>query len=213
MKRYLVSTAIAALLVAGPAMAAEQPAAQAPGATPPAASGATESSAPTQAGALQFVSSQKESDWLANNLIGRSVQNSQGDTLGEINDVVLDEGGQVAAVLIGVGGFLGIGQKNVGIAFDSLEFKEAPREAPVTSTSPPAGSPGAGMGGGNPMAGAARDTAPQANKPDPAHGNMIIVLNATKEQLENAPSFTRLGDEPEQAKASDRLAPETGKSQ
>lgn len=211
MKRYLVTTALAALLAAGPAVAAEQSTGQAPVA--PTTTGATEPGMQGQTGSLQFVSVQKETDWLANNLIGRSVENSQGDTLGDINDVVLDERGQVAAVLIGVGGFLGIGEKVVGIDFDSLEFKQAPKPAPLTTTAPPSGSPGAS--GGNPLASAAREpgNSTQAERPDPAHSNMVIVLNATKEQLENAPAFVRLGEKADNAKASDRLTPEADKKQ
>jgi hypothetical protein len=42
------------------------------------------------------------------------------DDIGEINDVVLSMDGQVRAVIIGVGGFLGIGERDVAISLDSL---------------------------------------------------------------------------------------------
>ena len=57
--------------------------------------------------------------------IGRTVENANGDNLGEINNVIINEKGDVVAVVIGVGGFLGIGEKNVGVPFDELDFKTA----------------------------------------------------------------------------------------
>src|SRR5438132_14356871 len=43
--------------------------------------------------------------------------------IGEIMDVLLDKGGKVDALIIGVGGFLGIGEKDVAISFNAVEFK------------------------------------------------------------------------------------------
>jgi PRC-barrel domain len=58
------------------------------------------------------------------------VENAQGENLGEINNVIINEKGDVVAAIIGVGGFLGIGEKNVGVPFDALEFRAAdPAEA------------------------------------------------------------------------------------
>jgi len=56
----------------------------------------------------------------ANKLIGRNIKNTQGDTVGEINSVAIDKDGKVHAVIVGVGGFLGIGEKNVALAWDAL---------------------------------------------------------------------------------------------
>ena len=47
------------------------------------------------------------------------------ENLGEINNVIINEKGDVVAAIIGVGGFLGIGEKNVGVPFDALEFRAA----------------------------------------------------------------------------------------
>ena len=44
------------------------------------------------------------------------------DDIGEINDVVLTRKGEVKAVVVGVGGFLGIGEKNVAVAMKDLKF-------------------------------------------------------------------------------------------
>ena len=56
----------------------------------------------------------------ANKLIGRNIKNPQGDTVGEINSVAIDKDGKVRSVIVGVGGFLGVGEKNVALPWDSL---------------------------------------------------------------------------------------------
>ncbi len=58
-----------------------------------------------------------------NDLINKSVKNSANETVGDINDVRISNNGEVAAVIIGVGGFLGIGEKDVAVSFDQLSFK------------------------------------------------------------------------------------------
>lgn len=63
--------------------------------------------------------------FLASNMIGKGVMNGETETaeeIGEINDVILGRDGSVQAVVIGVGGFLGIGEKEVALEFDRLSF-------------------------------------------------------------------------------------------
>lgn len=69
-----------------------------------------------------------DSDGLASRLMGFPVYNSSGDDaeqLGEINDIVIGEDGNVSAVILGVGGFLGIGEKNVAVSYDELQWTVA----------------------------------------------------------------------------------------
>ncbi|WP_336485921.1 PRC-barrel domain-containing protein [Methylobacterium nigriterrae] len=58
---------------------------------------------------------QSPSDMVASKLIGLTIQNAANETIGEIADVVLDEGAKVKSWVVGVGGFLGIGTKYVAI--------------------------------------------------------------------------------------------------
>lgn len=58
---------------------------------------------------------QTPQDMVASKLVGLSVTNGAGDTIGQIADLVLDEKQQVKAWIVGVGGFLGIGAKYVAI--------------------------------------------------------------------------------------------------
>jgi len=72
----------------------------------------------------KFLSKQESSDLLASNLIGQPVLNSQDETVGDINDLVTDQTGKVIAVLVGSGGFLGLGEKRVALGFEDLRFAQ-----------------------------------------------------------------------------------------
>jgi len=69
-----------------------------------------------------FVTVQPAGQWLASQFIGQPVTNDAGERVGDINDLLFDKSGQVSTVVIGVGGFLGVGEKNVAIAFGSLSI-------------------------------------------------------------------------------------------
>jgi PRC-barrel domain len=96
-------------------------------ASPPSQSSeAPESAAPkpseSAAASPKFLSKQENTDMLASSLIGQAVVNSQDETIGGINDLVTDESGKVIAVLVGTGGFLGLGEKDVALGFEDLRF-------------------------------------------------------------------------------------------
>src|ERR687891_401141 len=48
--------------------------------------------------------------WRASKLMGLDVYNEANEKLGDINEIILDKNGKVSAVVIGVGGFLGMGE-------------------------------------------------------------------------------------------------------
>ncbi len=53
----------------------------------------------------------------ANNLIGAKVNTADGKEVGKVSDLIIDEHGQIVAIVVGVGGFLGLGQKDVAIGW------------------------------------------------------------------------------------------------
>lgn len=67
---------------------------------------------------------QDENTVLAGDLIGSPVYNMENESIGDINDMIVTFDGQVQGVVIGVGGFLGIGEKDVAVELASLEIKE-----------------------------------------------------------------------------------------
>ena len=118
-RNLLATTAIATIIATGAYAQTTTPTTQDPAATP------TTTQAPA---APQQVEMVKRADGvLANNLIGQSVYNGIGDdaeNIGDINDLVISPEGDVQAVVIGVGGFLGIGEKDVAIEYDLLSWQE-----------------------------------------------------------------------------------------
>jgi sporulation protein YlmC with PRC-barrel domain len=54
----------------------------------------------------------------------QSVYDRQDNEIGDVNDILLDKDGKVSAVIIGVGGFLGTGEKNVAVPFTALKITE-----------------------------------------------------------------------------------------
>jgi PRC-barrel domain len=61
----------------------------------------------------------------ASKLIGSTVTNAAGESIGDINEVLLGQDGKMAAVVIGVGGFLGLGEREVAVKFDALKMQRA----------------------------------------------------------------------------------------
>ena len=62
----------------------------------------------------------------ASTYIGQSVYNASDESIGEINDVIFTKDGSVEAAVIGVGGFLGIGEKNVAVPLDTITVADVP---------------------------------------------------------------------------------------
>jgi len=81
-----------------------------------------EPSADVRTGDAQFLGAQKSSDFLASNLIGQPVVNVKNEAIGDINDLVTDDNGKVVAVLVGAGGFLGLGEKDLAVPFEDLKI-------------------------------------------------------------------------------------------
>ena len=60
----------------------------------------------------------------ASKLIGTTVQNDANESIGKINEVILGKDGKVAAVVVGVGGFLGMGEREVALNYDALRLTQ-----------------------------------------------------------------------------------------
>jgi hypothetical protein len=71
----------------------------------------------------EYVAKQQPQTWLAVNFIGAPVKNSGGETIGNINNLLVHENGEVVAALIGVGGVLGIGEKTIAVPFGAMTIK------------------------------------------------------------------------------------------
>ena len=67
-----------------------------------------------------------KNNWRASKLMGLDVYNEANEKLGDINELILDKNGKVNAVVIGVGGFLGMGEHDIAVTMDKLKFMEEP---------------------------------------------------------------------------------------
>ena len=76
--------------------------------------------------AVSFVTEQPSGEWLAHVMFGAVVQNPSGEVIGDVNDLVFTPAGQISTVVLGIGGVLGIGEKNVGVPYSALSFKSGP---------------------------------------------------------------------------------------
>ncbi|MFG3596466.1 PRC-barrel domain-containing protein [Bradyrhizobium sp. RDI18] len=121
-------------------------------------------------------------NWRASKLMGLDVYNDGNEKLGEINELILDKEGKVNAVVIGVGGILGVGEHDIAVSMDKLKFVEEPVRTSSTA-------PGATTGTqretttGAATTGTARSG--DANDWMPDHA----VMSGTKEQLKAMPQF------------------------
>ena len=66
--------------------------------------------------------------WRASKLIGVNVYNDQNEKLGDISEILLDKTGKADFVVIGVGGFLGIGQQDIMVEMSKHEDQEDDRQ-------------------------------------------------------------------------------------
>jgi hypothetical protein len=112
LKKFMVTTAITGLMI-GAAAAQSAPSGMPPSAMPPAAS--------SPAGTTQFINSQGADQWLSSNFIGVDVIGPDEAKIGDVNDVLFEKDGKVVAYVVGIGGFLGIGSKNVALAPTSFQ--------------------------------------------------------------------------------------------
>ena len=74
-----------------------------------------------------FVTAATANEHLASKLIGADVYEStaaNAQSIGKVNDILIGDNGAINAVVVGVGGFLGVGQKNVALAYPSLQWTE-----------------------------------------------------------------------------------------
>ena len=96
---------------------------------------------PAPTGSASPLYEMKAGQWRATKLTGLNVYDPGNNKIGEINELIIGRDGRVAAVVVGVGGFLGIGEHNSAIPFDQVQWVDEPLNRNV------AGGPGANTTG------------------------------------------------------------------
>jgi len=133
-----------------------------------------------------------QGDWRTSKVVGLNVYNDNNENLGSINDLLTDKSGNIKAVVIGVGGFLGVGTHLIAVPFDKIKFVNEPVAYTGAAST---GAPGAA--GSRPAlptttgAATTNNAAPAtatASKPNPWYPDHA-VFNATKDELKAMPEF------------------------
>ncbi len=126
LKRSLSVIALAAVL-ATPAFAQNPPSATPDQTTTPKATMPASSVPPPEG----FVQDQRATDWRSSKLIGTIVYGPDNASIGDVKDVVIGNDSKVRAVVIGVGGFLSVGEKNVAVPLESLNITRKPESESI----------------------------------------------------------------------------------
>jgi sporulation protein YlmC with PRC-barrel domain len=132
-------------------------------------------------------SSSFQGNWRASKMVGLNVYNDNNESVGSINDMLTDKTGSVKAVVIGVGGFLGVGEHLVAVPFDKVKFVSEPVAYSSAASSPAGNTRPPGAGAPSTTTTGAANTMP-APKPNPWYPDHA-VYNATKDELKAMPEF------------------------
>jgi sporulation protein YlmC with PRC-barrel domain len=134
-----------------------------------------------------------QGNWRASKLVGLSVYNDNNESLGSINDLLMDKDGNIKGVVLGVGGFLGVGEHLVAVAFDKIKFVNDPVAYTGVAGGPNANAPGTRPAPSTTTGAASTstNTAPAtaaATRSNPWYPDHAVV-SATKDQLKAMPEF------------------------
>lgn len=135
---------------------------------------------------VNFVMRQEKSQWRAPKLVGVGVYGPDDKQVGKIDDLVMDHNGAIQTVVIGVGGFLGFGKKEVAVPFAALQWRTESRKVPA-SDQPPTNSIASttGTSGQQPPM---KETDPATTEASQGYPDKA-VLNVTLAELKAAPDF------------------------
>lgn len=145
---------------------------------------ATTDRAATAAPAAASDTASFKGTWRTSKLVGLSVYNDSNQSLGSINDLLTDKSGDIKAVVIGVGGFLGVGEHLVAVPIDKVKFVNEPVVYTGASSTPATG----GARPSSTTTTGAATSAPAAAKKNPWYPDHA-VFSATKDQLKSMPEF------------------------
>ena len=134
------------------------------------------------AASTQFVTVLASDQMRGSKLIGVDVYGSDNAKIGDIDELIFDKDGRIQAVVVGVGGFLGIGTKDVAFPYSELSFVDEPARtaAPTAGVAMPANPNAPGTTGSTTMA---TTTVDNDGVPDRA------TVKMTKADLQAAPEF------------------------
>jgi sporulation protein YlmC with PRC-barrel domain len=174
--------------LAGTALLATVAFAQSPSTSSDTTKSDTTKMAPAAASDTSSSPSTFQGNWRASKMVGLSVYNDKNESVGSINDFLADKNGKLVAVVIGVGGFLGVGEHLVAVPFEKVKFSSEPIVYTGAANAPNPGAGNTRPPGSNTTTGAATTAPAAASKPNPWYPDHA-VFNATKDELKAMPEF------------------------
>jgi sporulation protein YlmC with PRC-barrel domain len=124
--------------------------------------------------ATSWMTREAPGQWRASKLIGLNVYNNDSEKIGDISELIVNRAGKIEAIVVGAGGFLGLGEHDVAVPYSQIAWSDQPVAA-SRNTIPPV------------TTGAA--DAARRNSDSPQSYPNHAVLNMTKDQLKAAPEF------------------------
>jgi hypothetical protein len=216
LKKHMAACLVASAFITMPVLAqtSTTPGATSPGATQPAtppAGGGTSGAGAGAAGG-KFITEQQPTQWRGSRLIGLDVYGADNEKIGDVNDILVDRQGTADAVVVGVGGFLGIGEKNVALPYSAFEWQMEDTRRTASAGSSGSGTAGssatttgssgtASTGASSGAAGSPSSTASTGSASSSASSSSAqrgypdhAVLRMSKADLEKAPTFRYVGE-------------------
>jgi PRC-barrel domain len=154
LRKLLITTAASGVIISGAIAQSEKP-------TAPATKEQSRVTESAPVPEVKFITSQGADQWVFTKFRGIDVRGPDNGSIGSVSDLLFDGTGKIIGVVIGVGGFLGIGTKNVAIDMSAVNV------VPADS-------------GGNDV-----NNTSAANDPS----NIKLQVAWTKDQLRDAPDF------------------------
>jgi sporulation protein YlmC with PRC-barrel domain len=125
MKKHLTLALLGSALISGATLAQNAPA---PRSNAPAAS-----SQRAQNQESTKTMTLKQGEWRGSKLTGLAVYNNNDERVVDINELIISKDGKIESVVLGVGGFLGMGEHDVAVPFGQVKFVEEPRRTDRTA--------------------------------------------------------------------------------
>jgi sporulation protein YlmC with PRC-barrel domain len=188
LSKHLAMALFGTALIAMPALAQTQPS----------GSSASPSAGSSPMSSGNWMTQEQPGQWRASKLEGLDVYNNNNEKIGDISELLVDQSGKIQAVVIGVGGFLGMGEHDVAVPFDQIKLMTEPRAGATAANTTTTGTAGMNTAGPAGTTAGTTTTAPATTgstssttssntmaRSAPDHA----LLDMTKDQLKAAPEF------------------------
>jgi sporulation protein YlmC with PRC-barrel domain len=139
----------------------------------------------SHATAGRFLTQMKSGQWRTFKLIGLNVYNINNEHIGDIRELLQDRGGRIEAVVIGVGGFLGMGERDIALPYDEIQWVEQGSSTTASTTDTNRTTTPSNPNESVSTTGTVTRT---KNVPGPSYPERA-VLKLTREELKAAPPF------------------------